>query len=92
MVDFNNVVEFSSAETGVRSEIRRNDYVRLTSGQESVYVTRGRIESEEIEREGPERLLAGYDGILVPGGFGERGIEGKIDAIRFARERALFDF
>ena len=49
----------------------------------------GRIQSEEIEREGPERLLAGYDGILVPGGFGERGIEGKIDAIRFARERKI---
>jgi CTP synthase len=47
----------------------------------------GRIQSEAIEREGPERLLAGYDGILVPGGFGERGIEGKVDAIRFARER-----
>ena len=37
--------------------------------------------------EGPERLLAGYDGMLVPGGFGERGIEGKVEAIRFARER-----
>ena len=49
----------------------------------------GRIQSEEIEREGPERLLAGYDGILVPGGFGERGIEGKVDAIRFARERNI---
>ncbi len=49
----------------------------------------GRIESEEIEREGPERLLAGYDGILVPGGFGERGTEGKIDTIRFARERKI---
>src|SRR5262245_4153375 len=36
-----------------------------------------RIQSEHIEREGPERLLSGYDGILVPGGFGERGIEGK---------------
>src|SRR5207248_10418180 len=36
-----------------------------------------RIQSTEIEQEGPERLLAGYDGILVPGGFGERGIEGK---------------
>jgi CTP synthase len=47
----------------------------------------GRIQSEAIEREGPERLLGGYDGILVPGGFGERGIEGKVDAIRFARER-----
>ena len=37
----------------------------------------GRVLSESIEREGPERLLSGYDGILVPGGFGERGIEGK---------------
>ena len=41
------------------------------------------------KREGPERLLAGYDGILVPGGFGERGIEGKVEAIRFARERGI---
>jgi CTP synthase len=49
----------------------------------------GRIQSEDIEREGPERLLAGYDGILVPGGFGERGIEGKVDAIRYARERNI---
>lgn len=49
----------------------------------------GRIQSEEIEREGPERLLSGYDGILVPGGFGERGIEGKVDAIRFARTKGI---
>lgn len=49
----------------------------------------GRIQSEEIEREGPERLLSGYDGILVPGGFGERGIEGKIESIRWARERNI---
>jgi CTP synthase len=48
-----------------------------------------RIQSESIEREGPERLLSGYDGILVPGGFGERGIEGKVEAIRFARERDI---
>ncbi|HTN74484.1 MAG TPA: CTP synthase [Pirellulaceae bacterium] len=49
----------------------------------------GSIQSEDVEREGPERLLAGYDGILVPGGFGERGIEGKVEAIRFARERGI---
>jgi CTP synthase len=48
-----------------------------------------RIQSELIEQEGPERLLAGYDGLLVPGGFGERGIEGKVEAIRFARERGI---
>ena len=47
------------------------------------------ISSEAIEREGAERLLAGFDGLIVPGGFGERGIEGKVDAIRFARERRL---
>lgn len=47
------------------------------------------IQSEQIEAEGPERLLATYDGILVPGGFGERGIEGKVEAIRFARERGI---
>ena len=49
----------------------------------------GRIQSEEIEREGPERILSGYDGILIPGGFGERGIEGKVEAVRFARERGV---
>jgi CTP synthase len=48
-----------------------------------------RIKSEELEAEGPERMLAGYDGILVPGGFGERGIEGKIAAIRYAREKGV---
>jgi CTP synthase len=48
-----------------------------------------RIQSTDIEQEGPERLLSGYDGILVPGGFGERGIEGKVEAIRFARERGI---
>ena len=49
----------------------------------------GRIQSEAIEREGPERLLSGYDGILIPGGFGERGTEGKVEAIRFAREKNI---
>jgi CTP synthase len=48
-----------------------------------------RVESEDIEKEGPERLLGGVDGILVPGGFGTRGTQGKIDAIRFARERGV---
>ncbi|CAD77372.1 CTP synthase [Rhodopirellula baltica] len=47
----------------------------------------GRIQSSDIEREGAERLLSGFHGILVPGGFGERGVEGKVQAIQFARER-----
>jgi CTP synthase len=45
-----------------------------------------RIEAEELERQGPEILLKGVDGILIPGGFGMRGIEGKIQAIQYARE------
>jgi CTP synthase len=47
------------------------------------------INSEDLEREGAERMLAGFDGLVVPGGFGERGVEGKVEAIRFARERNL---
>src|SRR5205823_6961666 len=48
-----------------------------------------KVEAEEVEREGAEVALAGMDGILVPGGFGYRGIPGKIEAIRFARERQV---
>jgi CTP synthase len=55
----------------------------------SAQVRIARIRSEELEAEGPERMLAGYDGILVPGGFGERGIEGKVSAIRYAREKGV---
>src|SRR5216110_547275 len=45
------------------------------------------IESEVFEREDPAPFLEHVDGILVPGGFGQRGAEGKIRAARFARER-----
>ena len=45
-----------------------------------------RIEAEELLEQGPEVALAGVDGILGPGGFGMRGIEGKIEAIRYARQ------
>jgi CTP synthase len=48
-----------------------------------------KVEAEEVEREGAEKVLSGVDGILVPGGFGDRGIAGKIDAVRFARERQV---
>ncbi|MDP3182206.1 MAG: CTP synthase [Desulfobaccales bacterium] len=47
------------------------------------------IDSEEVERQGPEGLLSHLHGILVPGGFGVRGVEGKIQAIRYARERRV---
>ena len=46
------------------------------------------IDSEKIETQGTD-MLRGMDAILVPGGFGKRGVEGKILAIRFARERGV---
>ena len=47
------------------------------------------ISAERFDNEDPEKLLEGISGILVPGGFGERGIEGKIKAIRYARENKI---
>jgi CTP synthase len=47
------------------------------------------VDAEQIEREGAAKSLGDVSGILVPGGFGARGIEGKIAAIRFARERKV---
>jgi CTP synthase len=66
-------------------------YESLThaGGSNDVKVRVRQIESEEVERIGAEALLAGVDGILVPGGFGDRGIEGKIAAVRYARENGI---
>jgi CTP synthase len=57
------------------------------ANQYKVKVTR--ILAEEVVSQGPESQLAGMQGILVPGGFGLRGIEGKIAAIRYAREKGV---
>lgn len=46
------------------------------------------VESTDIEKEGA-KLLKGYNAIIVPGGYGSRGIEGKIEAIRYARENKI---
>jgi CTP synthase len=47
------------------------------------------IDAEAVEREGPETLLSHLHGILVPGGFGVRGAEGKIKTIQYAREQRV---
>ena len=47
------------------------------------------IDAEDIERDGVEAHLASLDGILVPGGFGDRGTEGKIMASKYARENSI---
>lgn len=48
-----------------------------------------RVNAEDIEKYGAARLLKGVKGILVPGGFGHRGIEGKVKAIEYARTRKI---
>ncbi len=47
------------------------------------------VESADIERLGAEQLLREADGILIPGGFGLRGVEGKVETVRYARERRI---
>jgi CTP synthase len=47
------------------------------------------IDAESVEKDGAEEHLRGVDGLMVPGGFGVRGIEGKVAAIRHAREQGL---
>ncbi len=80
------VGKYAEHKDAYKSIYEAIDHAAMAHG---VQVRVGRIQSETIEMEGPERTLAGYDGILVPGGFGERGIEGKIESIRFARERLV---
>ncbi|HUD83826.1 MAG TPA: CTP synthase [Candidatus Saccharimonadales bacterium] len=77
-------------------------YIELHDAYKSVYeaITHGgvandcgvdieKIEAESIEKFGPDKILKGIGGILVPGGFGERGIEGKILAAQYAREHKV---
>ena len=47
------------------------------------------VDSEHVDKEGCDPFLKGANGILVPGGFGTRGIEGKIKAIQYAREKRV---
>jgi CTP synthase len=76
-------------------------YIELHDAYKSIYeslshagiANRARVRIRKVKAEdyaemGP-RMLEGVDGLLVPGGFGERGLEGKISAIRHARERGL---
>ena len=77
-------------------------YIELQDAYKSVYesithagiahqckVNIRRIDAEELEKRNGLSLLRGLDGILVPGGFGDRGTEGKIAAARYAREKGV---
>ncbi|MCP5063705.1 MAG: CTP synthase [Ignavibacteriae bacterium] len=62
----------------------------IHSGAENnVKVNVSFINAEKFEKRKPENLLKGIDGVLVPGGFGERGIEGKLIAIQYVRENKI---
>lgn len=76
-------------------------YIDLNDAYKSVYeaiihggiandcaVVIEKVDAEDIEKD-PTKVLSGLSGILVPGGFGERGIEGKIQAVKYARENHL---
>jgi CTP synthase len=47
------------------------------------------VDAEDIEKQGADKFLGEVDGILIPGGFGERGIEGKIEAVNYARRKKI---
>ena len=63
--------------------------IRHAGADNGADVTIKLINSEEVTPETADSLLGGIDGICVPGGFGDRGIEGKIEAVRYAREHKL---
>ncbi|MEK7086279.1 MAG: CTP synthase, partial [Patescibacteria group bacterium] len=82
-------IKFSSAKLGRRSIIswvNSKDLEKAKASQSDVRPT-GR--SGRSRGASAAKILAGYDGIIVPGGFGESGIEGKIKAIQFAREKKI---
>lgn len=73
--------------TGLLDAYKSIDEAFIHAGAENyVSVKADYLSTENITRKNVAEILKGYDGVLIPGGFGERGIEGKIEAIRYARE------
>jgi CTP synthase len=77
-------------------------YIQLQDSYKSIYEALGhgsienqvklnirRIDSEDVTPKSVAGLLEGCDGVLVPGGFGDRGINGKVEATRYARENGI---
>ena len=76
--------------TGLLDAYKSIDEAFIHAGAENhVSVVAEYLSAEDMTRSKVGKILEGYDGILVPGGFGERGIEGKIEAIRYARENNI---
>jgi CTP synthase len=66
-----------------------NEALVLGGVENDVKVEIKYVDSEELENSRPSQLLSDVDGILIPGGFGSRGIEGKIEAIKYARKKGI---
>ena len=76
-------VEYPDSYLSVREALR---HAGLAHGQE---IEVHWVHSEDVERQGPDALLSTACGIVVPGGFGPRGVEGMIDTVRYAREHKV---
>ena len=63
--------------------------LRHAGAHHSVKVNIRWVNTELLEQQGPEDLLRGVDGVLVPGGFGDRGVMGKVIAAQYARENKI---
>jgi CTP synthase len=100
--DWREMIETTKSPAAMCRIAVAGKYVQLRDAYKSIYeslahagiannahVEIKRVSSEDIERIGAEANLHDADGVLVPGGFGERGIEGKVSAARYARENKL---
>ncbi|MEM7201610.1 MAG: CTP synthase [Planctomycetota bacterium] len=100
--DWLGLLETVRAPKGVVEIAVAGKYIELHDAYKSIYesLTHGaishqieiklrKVPAEAIAADGAEPHLRGVDGLLVPGGFGERGFEGKIEAIRWAREEQV---
>lgn len=102
LTEWNNVLEKQKNPDGVVTVAMVGKYMELTDSYKSLSealrhagihtltkVNIKYIDAEEVEAQGAEILLKDVDAILVPGGFGTRGIEGKILAVKYAREKLI---
>ncbi len=100
--DWKEMVEVVKSSTDVVEIAVCGKYIHLNDSYKSIYealahagianhttVKIRKVDSEDVERDGPQAHLEGIHGLLIPGGFGKRGIEGKIAAIQFVRQRGI---
>lgn len=80
------VGKYNQLKDAYKSLIEAFDHAGIAAGY---YINLHWLDAEEIESLGTEKLLSSMQGVMIPGGFGERGVEGKISAIKYARENDM---